>query len=375
MNKVSLLTVLLLLAMGSLFAGTLTVVKPNGGESLPLGRPNCQIQWTVVDVTQNVRVNLVRDGAVVGTIAASLPPGSSPFLWTAGKLADGTMASPGCGYQVRVRAIGSSEVDESDAIFSLVTPTPPPPPPPPPVRALTVVSPNGGESWARGSGKTISWSAANLSGKVQLQLYRHPCCFLGVIAENLPASGTYSWKVGEYPGNTAPYGEYNIRVSYMADPGIADMSDAPFAIRRLREAARAHSTRLRFKPDLVACSEKRVDTPVNVPETFHVYVRNIGRATAEGPFKVRIILATQETRVITVQADLAPGETRWVSDYPVQVPVVVGLAFAVKVDADDEVEESEEGNNIFNGWLQVGIDKPVAFPLECSDGALMPPAE
>jgi len=178
-----------------------------------------------VGVTQNVRINLLKGGAVVGAIANSLPPQSSPFLWTAGKLADGTMVQPGTDYRVRIRAIESSEVDESDGVFSLATQALPPPPPP---VLLKLEKPNGGNSLLLHHETEIAWkSIAPASvGKVRLQLMKEGCCTIGILGEDLPATGTFAWKAGEYPGHTAPAGKYRIRVSSMTDPKIYDESDA-----------------------------------------------------------------------------------------------------------------------------------------------------
>jgi len=231
MNKIACLAVLVLLALsfaGPLRAGTLTLVKPNGGESLTLGQANCQVQWSAVGVVQNVRINLLKGGTVVGSIANSLPPGSSPFLWTAGRLADGTTVQAGSDYKVRVRAIESSEVDDSDGLFSLVDLAPPPPPP----TALQLKKPNGGNALLLHKETEVAWKsiAPAMVGKVRLQLMKEGCCTIGILAENLPATGTFAWKAGEYPGNTAPAGKYRIRVSSMDDPKIYDESDAAFEL-------------------------------------------------------------------------------------------------------------------------------------------------
>ncbi len=228
--------VMMILVAGPLCAGTLTVIKPNGGESWTLGQANCQIGWSAAGVSQNVRINLLKGGAVVGTIAAGLPPGSSPFLWTAGKLADGTTVQAGSDYKVRVRAIDSSEVDESDGLFSLVNPAPPPSPPPP---ALQLKKPNGGSALLLHHETEIAWksSAPAAVGKVRLQLMKEGCCTIGILEENLPSTGTFAWKAGEYPGNTAPTGKYRIRVSSMADPKIYDESDAAFELKSLTALA------------------------------------------------------------------------------------------------------------------------------------------
>jgi len=188
-------------------------------------------------VTQNIRINLLKGGVVVGTIANSIPANNSPFLWTAGKLADGTMVQPGADYRVRIRAIESSEVDESDGMFAIVAPAPPPPPPPPPPVLLKLKWPNGGENLVLHRDYAISWEsiAPDTVGKVQLDLmiYKKETeqWMIGVIADNLPATGSYTWKAGEYPGQTAGAGQYRIRVRSMTSNDHADSSDAPFRLR------------------------------------------------------------------------------------------------------------------------------------------------
>jgi hypothetical protein len=357
----------LLLASGALFGGTITVTQPSGG-NVAMGS-SCPIAWTATGVSAHVKIQLIRPGGgLVGPLATDLPPGSSPFAWT--------VAAPavvGEQYRIRVHAKDGSADGES-AIFTVIqggTPPPPPPPPPPPSAVtLTLGSPNGGESWGLGSEQAINWTSTNLTGKVQLQLYRHPCCFIGVIEENLPSTGSITWKAGEYQGNTAPAGQYNIRVCSMTDPKIFDLSDAPFTIQRLKMDTKKPAP-LFLKPDLVVCANAVVYTPLNTPGTFHVHVRNIGGGTAKAPFTVKIELSQNETRLVTVEADLAPGETRWVCDYSASSSHHAGLGFAAVVDPDDAITEANEQNNILHGWLQVGASNPVAFPLSCSDGSPM----
>ena len=212
------------------YGASLTLIQPNGGE-LCLGQDNYPIRWTASGVTEKVKLVLFKDGVKVASIAENLEPGGSPYLWKVGQYMGGT-AAVGGGYKVRVRTMSNTLDDFSDAFFSLKECTSPLQQLPHnmPGPTLKLESPNGGENWRLGSDQVISWSGKFMTGKVQLQLYRHPCCAVGVIAEDLPATGTFTWKAGKYLGNTAPAGQYNIRVISMANHEIVDMSDQPFTL-------------------------------------------------------------------------------------------------------------------------------------------------
>jgi hypothetical protein len=132
--------------------------------------------------------------------------------------------------------------DYSDAPFSLKTSAPPcqpPLPPPPPPILLRLESPNGGENLSLDHNYSISWKsfAPATVGNVQLELVRYQGAMLGVIKDSLPSTGSFTWKAGEYPGNTAPIGQYLIRVRSMADPTIFDASDSFFNLKKMVFAA------------------------------------------------------------------------------------------------------------------------------------------
>ena len=351
----------------ALWGQSIIVNSPAAGNEWCLGSTHT-ITWTSSGVSGNVMI----------VLRPADQPMSDPVLTIAASTAnDGShsWSIPGSGlaigtYEVRVRTVSLDPFIFGDSGNFKIVAAPPPHPPGP---SLKVESPNGGESWVRGTDHTISWTSTNLTGKVQVQLYRHPCCFVGVIGENLPATGSFSWKVGDYPGNTATFGEYNIRICSMADHTIFDMSDSPFTIKSVMDHGMSKPMPLLLKPDLVVCANATVYTPLNTPGTFHVYVRNIGKRPAKAPFAVKIILATQETRRVTIETDLAPGETRWVSDYSASNASVVCFHLFVKVDPDDEVAESNEDNNILKGLLHVGSSNPISIPFSCSDGSLLEP--
>ncbi|MCL4838543.1 MAG: GPI anchored serine-threonine rich family protein [Thermoanaerobaculia bacterium] len=102
------------------------------------------------------------------------------------------------------------------------------------VQAITVTSPNGGESWPLGAMRPITWTAEGIGGSdtpttVSILLVRNGSK-LGLIAENVPlATGSFPWTVGQYQGGTAPAGSgYSVIVS--GSTGGEDVSNAPFTI-------------------------------------------------------------------------------------------------------------------------------------------------
>ncbi len=240
MKKIVNIVILALFYVSLASAASLTLIQPNGGD-LCLGQQNYQIKWTAVGVNEKIKLVLFQNNTKIASIAENLDAGGSPYLWKVGTYIGGTAAA-GSGYKVRVRTMSNGIDDYSDASFSLKTSAPPcqpPLPPPPPPVLLKVESPNGGENLSLNHDYSISWKsfAPAAVGSVQLELVRYQGAMLGVIKGNLPASGSWTWKAGEYPGNTAPSGKYLIRVRSLADPAIFDESDSFFNLRTMMVAA------------------------------------------------------------------------------------------------------------------------------------------
>jgi VCBS repeat-containing protein len=95
----------------------------------------------------------------------------------------------------------------------------------PPVPQLTVVSPNGGETWAVGSTQTIRWKAEGVMGNVRIDLSRDGGSTWTTIIPSTPNDGSESWIVTG-PATT----QARIRIVSLANPAVWDMSDRPFAI-------------------------------------------------------------------------------------------------------------------------------------------------
>ncbi len=94
----------------------LRVLSPNGGESLGRGS-TVPISWNAGGLGL-LRISLWRGSTQVGVIADKLDPLLGILDWPAGSTLGGS-APAGTGYFIRIREIGTTIVDASDAPFAL----------------------------------------------------------------------------------------------------------------------------------------------------------------------------------------------------------------------------------------------------------------
>jgi hypothetical protein len=96
--------------------------------------------------------------------------------------------------------------------------------------SLTVVSPNGGESWSRNSAVKITWKSTGMSVDdfVTVDLYKGDKK-LWTIWSALPNTG--SSLVWTIPSGMVTGNDFRIRISSWANPLYNDTSDAYFTIK------------------------------------------------------------------------------------------------------------------------------------------------
>jgi len=99
-----------------------------------------------------------------------------------------------------------------------------------PVDSITVVSPNGGESWQRGTPHMVTWTYTGTPGPVKIVLLNGGVA-VGTATASTPlgsgGSGSFLWNI--YPtGSTG--GNFQIEVSSVSNPSIKDTSDAYFTL-------------------------------------------------------------------------------------------------------------------------------------------------
>jgi len=211
MKKAFLATIMVIIGMGFAYAQKVTLLTPNGGETLVLGSP-LMITWTYSKLTGNETLVIALEGiSDYGAIAYSKVSQGS-YEWLAGKKMEGTFAKPASDYKIIIELVDNDSVyDLSNASFSIV----------PAAANISLMTPNGGEILEKGMDYDINWSFAGKEGFVSLTLMKDEQP-LGSIAENLPATSfRYRWRIGDPLLNGIGYdagGNYRIQIQWQLNP-------------------------------------------------------------------------------------------------------------------------------------------------------------
>jgi RHS repeat-associated protein len=87
---------------------TVTVLKPNTTESIYQG-DTYTISWSSTGEIGTIKLELLDNGSVVGTIAENLPAMQTSYEWQVGKLLSGTV-TPGSNFKIRVSSMVPSTI-------------------------------------------------------------------------------------------------------------------------------------------------------------------------------------------------------------------------------------------------------------------------
>ncbi len=91
---------------------------------------------------------------------------------------------------------------------------------------ITVTSPNGRETWIKGTTQTITWTD-NISGNVKIRFLTRSST-AAIIAASTSSDGSFEWTV---PTSLADGTNYKVELQSLDDSGIKDQSDRDFRIR------------------------------------------------------------------------------------------------------------------------------------------------
>ncbi|MHB8893692.1 MAG: glycoside hydrolase family 9 protein [Candidatus Geothermincolia bacterium] len=94
----------------------------------------------------------------------------------------------------------------------------------PAASSITLVSPNGGERWARGSNHQIAWTSSGLVGNVKIEYSTDGFKTARLVSAATANDGSFTWKVPDEPTSTC-----KVRVRAL-DGDPADSSDSFFTI-------------------------------------------------------------------------------------------------------------------------------------------------
>jgi hypothetical protein len=182
------------------------VTTPNGGESWQQGTTQT-ISWTD-NISENVKIELFKGGLFNSEITASTTSDGS-FSW-----AISASTIPGLDYSVKITSVDNTTIfDFSNANFEIFEGN------------VTVINPNGGESWQAGISQIITWTD-NINSNVAIELYKGGT-FHSIISASTGSDGSENWDI---PFTLESGTDYNVKITSVDDPSITDMSDANFTI-------------------------------------------------------------------------------------------------------------------------------------------------
>ena len=210
---------------GYLKESSLTVTSPNGGENWQRGTSH-SITWdSSGNPGSSVKIDLYRGSSFNRTIS-SLTNNDGSYTWSI----PSTLSSAS-DYRIRIASTSnSSYYDYSNGYFSIIQQ--------PVTPSLTVTSPNGGESWERGTSHSITWDSSGSPGSsVKIELYRGSSLDR-TISSLTSNDGSYTWSI---PSTLSSASDYRIRITSTSNSSYYDYSNGYFSIVGVNHAPRIWS--------------------------------------------------------------------------------------------------------------------------------------
>lgn len=195
--------------LGATGVDAISIIKPNGGEQLGINE-DFTIQWSFSGTFSDVKIEYsVDNGETWKTVIASTPNTGS-YVWSVpnDKTTQGLIKISD--------AADGVPLDISNSNFAIGDA---------PVVALTLTSPNGGESWLIGSTQPITWTSNSSIPEVKLEYSLNNGNSWTTIKSTTPNDGQFGWTLPLVESNTAL-----VRISDPANSATFDVSDALFSI-------------------------------------------------------------------------------------------------------------------------------------------------
>ena len=281
-----------------------TVVSPDGGENWTRGTTK-NIRWNSTESPGTyVKIELLKAGVLNRVIISStLNDGSHPWLIPA------TLA-PGNDYKVKITStINASNNDTSDDNFVI------------PVPSFTVVSPDGGENWTRGTNKIINWNSTESPGTyIKIELLKAGVLNRVIVASTLN-DGSHPWLI---PATQIPGNDYKMRVTSTANASNKDTSDNNFTIPA---------------PSITVVSPNGGENWTRGTSK----IINWNSTESPGTYvKIELLKAGVLNRVI-VASTLNDGSHPWL----IPATQTIGSDYRVKITSNSNISNTDTGNNDF----------------------------
>jgi len=185
------------------------LLVPDGGEVYTVG-DDITIAWAASGPTANIAVDLSSDDGATWTRIITRPsgPAISSIVWSS---ATPPAPAPGRTYRIRVTTeLGSDASDGSFELRRRIVPT------------ITVLFPNGGESFPTDTTINVTWSVADLAGTLDIGYSLDAGATWRAIGSADAAAGSIAWAIPDSTTRQA-------LVRVVAGP-IGDTSNAVFSI-------------------------------------------------------------------------------------------------------------------------------------------------
>jgi RHS repeat-associated protein len=191
----------------------LTVTSPNGGERLVVGS-DYEITWSTVGTVDDVKIEYSTDSGTSWTEIIASTANEGSHAWPVPDA-----VSDNC--LVRVSETDGDPSDVSDAVFSIVPPSP---------ESITVIFPNGGESLDAGLNYDITWSSTGTIDNVNIEYSTDGGTSWAEIVDSTLNDGLHEWLVPEESSDECLVRVSRDIVEGSGDEPVWDVSDAVFSI-------------------------------------------------------------------------------------------------------------------------------------------------
>ncbi|NIM17440.1 MAG: hypothetical protein GTO45_35965, partial [Candidatus Aminicenantes bacterium] len=192
---------------------TITVTSPNGGERWLVGTWQT-ITWTCEGNVETVMIECSFNGGTAWKTIAVSTENDGQFIW---KIPN--QPSDNCLIRVSASDVDEGPADVSDEVFAIFSPI---------TAAITVNSPNGGESWGAGSSQEIKWNSSGDISNVTIKYSIDNGTTWKTIVQTTANDGSYNWVV---PGTVSDQCLVQVTGNDSdLDPKPSDVSDEVFSI-------------------------------------------------------------------------------------------------------------------------------------------------
>ena len=158
----------------------ITITSPTGGEKWCVGDIDT-IKWSSTGI-DSVKILYSTNGGSSWTSIIQKWPSNKGYPWTVPQT-----LSNNC--LVKICNLDDSSCDQSDSSFSITT------------ESLTLLSPNGSQSWLVGSSQDVTWQSDCIEN-VYISYSTNGGSNWSDIASQTPADGSYTWTVSDTPSDS-----------------------------------------------------------------------------------------------------------------------------------------------------------------------------